>query len=90
MYFATVGHFQTNRRLHRCRPISPVLLHELTFVLNNAPGPPRLPSGLSLTLRQPLPTEAPGKRLRGFRLNKAEHYEVGFIAAQEVRERRRR
>jgi hypothetical protein len=47
-------------------------------------------SRLSSILRQPLPLEALGKRLRVFRLRKAEYDEVAFIAAQGIRERRRR
>jgi hypothetical protein len=27
------GHFQTNRRLRRCPPIGPVVLHDLTFCI---------------------------------------------------------
>jgi hypothetical protein len=51
----SLGHVRTNRMLHRCPSISPVLLRELTtlaFVLNSALGSPacfqghrRLPAG---------------------------------------------
>jgi hypothetical protein len=45
-------------------------------------------SGLGLD-RQPMPTKALGKRLRVFRLSKAEHRGVEVIAGQRVREQRR-
>jgi hypothetical protein len=45
-------------------------------------------SGLGLD-RQPMPTKALGKRLRVFRLSKAEHREVEVIAEQRVREQPR-
>ena len=44
----------------------------------------------SLRHRQPLPIKALGKGLCVFRFSKAEHHEVAVIAAQGVRERRRR
>jgi hypothetical protein len=51
----------------------------------SALGPPRLLSGLSPTLRNPLPTEALGRCFRFVRLNKAEHHEVAVITPQGVR-----
>jgi hypothetical protein len=76
---------RSNRRLHRCRHTGRALLHELTRPEQHA-RVARLFSGLSRR-RQVLPTELLAERLRVFRLGEADH-EV--IAAQEVREGRRR
>jgi hypothetical protein len=77
-------------RLHRCPSIGLVLLHELRFCtlrsLTTRSGRPLVFQGYRPTLRQPLPTEALGKGIRVS--EKAEHHEVGVIAAQGVCERR--
>src|SRR5215467_2637420 len=87
-------HFQTNRTLHHYPSMGRVLLHEETFW--TCVRPEQRSRGAPLALRviagsqATSPHRSAPQRPRVFRFGKAEHYEVAVIAAEGVRELRRR
>jgi hypothetical protein len=89
--FITKRQYESRKAGLNLSPEITRLGHRLPFVLNNALGWPSCFQDLrQLLVAQPLPTEAPGKCLRVFRLGEAEHHEVAVIAAHEVIQRGRR